>query len=173
MRTSVSSKANHLTWRELRSDIRTPLRDAQPLEGRNRAFLLYLQGAAESSRTSITLACEHGHTRRKRSRKKGIRRCRPQRYQSWPLACVSQPHSQVVRLTPLRRNICALHLLRPICYMVARGPRCPAEGSFSGWVLPVRRRYWALRGGSQLAHGHVQCVSSRNPHPPFGSSTAK
>src|ERR1017187_2778842 len=25
-------------------------------------FFLYLQGAAESSRTSITLTCEHGHT---------------------------------------------------------------------------------------------------------------
>src|SRR5450759_5129150 len=70
MRTSVSSKANHLTWRDLRSDMRAPSRDAQPLEGRDRAFFSYLQGAAESSRTSITLACEHGHTRRKRSARK-------------------------------------------------------------------------------------------------------
>src|SRR5450756_1255786 len=68
MRTSMSSKANHLTWRDLRSDMRAPSRDAQPLEGRDRAFFSYLQGAAESSRTSITLACEHGHTRWKGSR---------------------------------------------------------------------------------------------------------
>src|SRR5450759_461734 len=68
MKTSVSSRTNHLSWRELRSDIRATSRDAQPLEGKNRAFLSYLQGAAESSRTSITLACEHGHTRWKGSR---------------------------------------------------------------------------------------------------------
>ena len=33
--------------------------------GGDRALLPHLQGAAESSRTSITLACEHGHTLRK------------------------------------------------------------------------------------------------------------
>src|ERR1039458_9938310 len=63
MSTSVTSKANHLMRRELRLDISAPLRDAQPMVGRGRAlFFLYLQGAAESSRTSITLTCEHGHT---------------------------------------------------------------------------------------------------------------
>src|SRR5450759_2277625 len=93
-----------------------------------------------------------------------------ERNQTLPATMVSIMAIGVSVATSLRRNICALHLLRSICYMVARGPRCPAEGSFSGWVLPVRRRYWALRGGSQLAHGHVQCVSLRNPRPPFGSS---
>jgi hypothetical protein len=110
-----------------------------------------MKGAAESSRTSITLACEHGHTRRKRSRKKGIRRCRPQRYQSWPLACVSQPHSQVVRLTPLRRNICALHLLRPICYMVARGPS-------------VRQKDHSVAGSCLCGGTTGRCGVGRNSH---------
>ena len=38
----------------------------------DRALLSYLRGAAESSRTLITLACEHGHTRRKGFRKEAI-----------------------------------------------------------------------------------------------------
>ena len=62
----MSSKANHLTWQELRSNIRAPSKDAQPQVGKDRALLSSLRGAAESSRTLITLACEHGHTRRKR-----------------------------------------------------------------------------------------------------------
>src|ERR1017187_3619060 len=38
-------------------------------------FFLYLQGAAESSRTSITLTCEHGHTSERDPEKKESRIC--------------------------------------------------------------------------------------------------